>query len=333
MDNIELDIGFHHYEHVDALMNGTVTIEGASARYHTAWVVSDIFERMIRGNEFGVSELGLTFYLRTLELDDPPFVALPIFLARQFRHSAIFVNTSAGIESPHDLVGKTIGEFAIYGHDAGVNAKGMLADEYGFTPDQCRWVIGGFDYPIAPFDFVTQPHPDNVEVVRAPQGAALGPMLEAGEIDALITADVPRCVIEGSPRVARLFPNYRAVETDYYHRTKIFPIMHTVVIRRDLLAQHPELAASVYQAFCQSKDVVLQRYQNGRVLNHLDEMMPWISQLCDQNIALFGNDWWPYGLAANRKAVEAFLRWHHEQGLSSHHRRCEEIFVPELLDT
>jgi hypothetical protein len=333
MTDIELDIGFHHYEHVDALMNGSVVIEGVSARYHTAWVVSDIFERMIRGNEFGVSELGLTFYLRTLELDDPPFIALPIFLARQFRHSAIFVNTAAGIETPADLAGKTVGEFAVYGHDAGVNAKGMLSDDYGVTPDQCRWVVGGFDYPMAPFDFVPQPHPADVEVVRAPEGAALGPMLDAGEIDALITADIPHCVIAESPNVTRLFPDYRAVETDYFRRTGIFPIMHTVVIRRDLLARHPELATSVYHAFCAAKDVVSQRYRNGRVLNHLDEMMPWISELYDDDIALLGEDWWPYGMAANHAPLDAFLRWHYEQGLSSRRRHRDEIFIPELLDT
>ncbi len=333
MDDIALNMGFHHYEHVDALINGTVTIDGASARCHTAWVVSDIFERMIRGNEFDVSELGLTFYLRTLELDDPPFVALPIFLARQFRHSAIFVNTASGIESPKDLAGKTIGEFAVYGHDAGVNAKGMLSDDYGVTPDQCRWVVGGFDFPIAPFDFVPQPHPDDVEVVRAPDDTALGPMLAAGEIDAMITADIPHCVIAKSPTVTRLFPDYRAVETDYYRRTGIFPIMHTVVIRRDLLAQRPELAAAVYRAFCEAKDVVSQRYRNGRVLNHLDEMLPWISELYDDDIALLGENYWPYGMAANQAPLDAFLRWHHEQGLSTRRWRTEEIFVPELLGT
>lgn len=332
MDDIELDIGFHHYEHVGPLLNGTVSIEGVLARYHTAWVVSDIFERMIRGNEFGVSELGLTFYLRTLEWDDPPFVALPIFLARQFRHSAVFVNTASGIETPADLAGKTVGEFAIYGHDAGVNAKGMLSDEYGVTPDQCRWVVGGFDFPIPPFDFVPEPHPDDVEVVRAPEGAALGPMLDAGEIDALITADIPQCVIGKSPNVRRLFPEYRAVETDYYRRTGIFPIMHTVVVRRDLLEQRPELAQSVYRAFCAAKDVVSKRYRDGRILNHIDEMLPWVSELYDDNVDLFGDDWWPYGMAANRLPLDAFLRWHHEQGLSRLFR-ADEIFVPELLGT
>ncbi|MGV9801978.1 4,5-dihydroxyphthalate decarboxylase [Mycobacterium sp. NPDC003449] len=333
MSGIALDIGFHNYEHVRPLIDGTVPIPGVSPTFHTARIVSEIFERMIRDNEFGVAELGLTFYLRTLDLDDPPFIALPIFLARQFRHSAIFVNRASGITTPRDLAGATVGEFAVYGHDAGVTAKGMLADEYGVTLDQCRWIVGGFDWPMAPFDFVPQPHPAGVEVTAAPDGKALGPMLAAGEIDALISADVPRCVIDGSPGVARLFDDYQPVERGYYLRTGIFPIMHTVVIRRDLLERHPELAQTVYDAFCQAKDLVAQQYRDGRMLNHIDQMMPWISKLYDDNRGLFGDDWWPYGVAANRTALDAFLRWHFEQGLSARRMHCEDLFVKELLDT
>ncbi|HEX3548570.1 MAG TPA: 4,5-dihydroxyphthalate decarboxylase [Mycobacterium sp.] len=333
MSDLQMDIGFHNYEHVRALIDGSVTIDGVDATFHTERIVSDIFERMVRHREFGVSELGLTFYLRTLDFADPPFIALPVFLARQFRHSAIFVNTSSGIESPRDLVGKTIGEFATYGHDAGVNAKGLLSDEFGVTPDQCRWVIGGFDWPMAPFDFVPEPHPDGVEVTRAPGNKALGPMLDAGEIDAFISADVPRCVIDGSPRVGRLFADYRSVEADYYRRTGIFPIMHTLVMRRDLAAEHPGLAESVYRAFCDAKDVAMQEYRTGRIFNHIDVMMPWISGLYDDNRSLFGDDWWPYGVEANRASIDAYLRWHYEQGLSRRRLTCEDIFVQELANT
>jgi hypothetical protein len=333
MSDLQMDIGCHAYEHVRALFDGTVAIDGVDPTFHTERIVSDIFERMVRGREFGVSELGLTFYLRTLDFEDPPFIALPVFLARQFRHSAIFVNTSSGIDSPRDLAGKTIGEFATYGHDAGVNAKGMLSDEFGVTPDQCRWVIGGFDWPMAPFDFVPEPHPDNVEVTRAPEGTALGPMLDEGAIDAFISADVPQCVIDGSPNVARLFTDFRAVERDYYERTGIFPIMHTLVIRRDLAAAHPGLAESVYWAFSDAKDVAMQEYRTGRIFNHIDVMMPWISDLYDDNLRVFGDDWWPYGVAENRTSIEAFLRWHYEQGLSKRRLTCEDIFVRELVNT
>ncbi|WP_319446806.1 MULTISPECIES: 4,5-dihydroxyphthalate decarboxylase [unclassified Mycobacterium] len=333
MSDLTLDIGFHDYQHVRPLIDGTVKIDGVDPTFHTAFVVSDIFERMIRNHEFGVAELGWTFYLRTLDLDDAPYIGLPIFLARQFRHSAIFVNTSKGIETPRDLIGKTIGEFATYGHDAGIAAKGMLADDYGVTPDQSRWVIGGFDYPIAPFDFVPEPHPTDVDVSRIPDGAALGPMLDTGEIDAMISADVPDCVLSGSPNVARLFPEYRSTEREYYRRTGIFPSMHIVVIRRDLAANNPGLAGNVYRAFCDAKELVLQRYRNERVLNHIDTPLPWVSELYDDDRALFGDDLWPYGVAANRTTIHAVLRWNHEQGLSKRRMTEADVFAPELLDT
>jgi hypothetical protein len=332
MSKLALDIGFHDYQHVRPLMDGRVSIDGVDPEFHTFFVVSDVFERMIH-DQFGVAELGWTFYLRTLDLEDPPFIGLPIFLARQFRHSAIFVNTTKGIETPHDLIGKTIGEFATYGHDAGVAAKGMLSDDYGVTPDQSRWVVGGFDYPIAPFDWIPEPHPDDVDVSRVPDGAALGPMLDAGEIDAMISADVPDCILRGSPNVARLFPEYRSTEREYYRRTGNFPSMHIVVVRRDLAAAHPDLIGNVYRAFCDAKDLVLEQYRSERVLNHIDTPLPWVSGLYDDDHDLFGDDWWPYGVAANHVAVDAVLRWNHEQGLSRRRMTEVDVFAPELLGT
>jgi len=333
MTALKLDIGCSDYEHTRALTDGTVKIEGVDAAFTSAPIVSDIFERMVRQHGFDVSELGLTFYLRTLDFEDPPFVALPVFPNRQFRHSAIFVNTSSGIEAPQDLAGKTVGEFATYGHDAGVVAKGILSDEFGVTPDQCRWVVGGFDWPMAPLDFIPQLHPTNIEVTSAPEGKALGPMLETGEIDAFISADVPQCVLNNSPRVARLFPDYEPLERDYYRRTGIFPIMHTVVVRKELLEQHPSLAQAIYRGFCDAKDVVMQQYRTSRIFNHISVTLPWFSALFDENRRLFPDDWWPYGVEANRKPIDAFLRWHFEQGLSKRRLTCEDIFVPELLAT
>jgi 4,5-dihydroxyphthalate decarboxylase len=333
MSDLDLRIGCHRYDVARALFDGTVRIDGVDASFESARVISDIFERMVRERAFDVAELGLSFYLRTLDLDEPPFIAIPVFPNRQFRHSAIFVNTASGITKPQDLAGRTVGEFAMYGHDAGVVAKGILSDEYGVTPEQSRWVIGGFDWPMAPFDFVPQIHPSNVEVTRAPDGKALGPMLEAGEIDALISADVPQCVLNGSSRVARLFPDHGSVERDHYRRTGIFPIMHTLVIRRDLAARHAGLAEAVYQGFRAARDVAMESYRTERIFNHMGTNIPWLGELVDSNRDLFGGDGWPYGVDANRVTVDAFLRWHHEQGLSKRLWSCEEIFVPELLDT
>jgi hypothetical protein len=158
-------------------------------------------------------------------------------------------------------------------------------------------------------------------------------MLHAGELDALITADVPQCVIDGSPNVARLFPDYQSVEREYYRRTGNFPIMHTVVMPRDLVDRHPGLARAVYRDFGEAKDVAMEQYRVGRIFNHMDVPVPWFSTLYDDDREVFGDDWWPYGISADRTAIDAFLRWHYEQGLSKRHLAMEDVFVPELLET
>ena len=330
---MDLSVATYRYDHTAALFDGRASIDGVDARFSSAPLVNDIFEAMVRHHAYDVAELGLTFYLRTLDLPDPPFVALPIFVARAFRHSAIYVNPASGIARPEDLAGATIGELGIYGHDAGVWPKGILADEFGFAPERCRWVVGGSDRPFAPFDFVPQPHLDDVEVIHAPAGAALGPMLEAGEIDALISARTPRGLLEGSRHVARLFDDHETVEREWFGRTGIFPIMHTVVVRRELLDGRPELARALYEAFVAAKDAALERYRFGGFEQHMTFTTPWMTPLVERNRALLGDDWWPYGVGANRTALDTFLRYFAEQGLSPHRRHVDDLFVPELLDT
>lgn len=321
------------YDHMAALYDGRVTIDGADARFSTAPIVSDIFAALLRDHAHDVAELGLTYYLRTLDRPDPPFVALPVFLARSFRHSAVYVNPAAGIERPEDLNGRRIGELALYGHDGGVWPKGVLADDFGFLPETCRWVIGGSDVPLPPFDFVAQPHPDGVEVTHAPEGTTLGAMLEAGEIDALISARTPQALLRGSPHVARLFADHEPVERAWFARTGIFPIMHTVVVRREVLAGRPDLARALYDAFLAAKDDALERYRAGGLEQHMTFTTPWMTPLVQRNRELMGDDWWPYGVAANHTTLDTFLRYFAEQGLSSRRRSVEELFVPELLDT
>lgn len=333
MGDIQLKVGCTRYDHVRALFDKSVRIEGVDATFEDAKIVSDIFEKMVRDLAYDVSELGFTFYLRTLEQDNPPFVAIPIFPNRQFRHSAIFINKASGIERPEDLAGKTIGEFGIYGHDAGVWPKGILADDFGVTPNQSRWIIGATDWYMPPYDFIPKLHPDDVDVRSVEKGQALGPMLESGAIDALISAVTPQCVLKGSDKVGRLFPDYEAVERDYFRRTAIFPIMHTVVIRRDVLAARPELGRSIYDGFLASKEMAADQYRKGLLEQHGQLMIPWFTPLFEKNTALMGEDWWPYGIAANRKALDAYLRYFHEQGLSKRLFTCEDIFVPELLLT
>ena len=335
MSKTELKIGCMPYDTTRALFDGTVSVEGADVTMHTAGTLPEIFEQMIAGHRYDVSELGLTFYLRTLDLDPAgaPFVAIPAFPNRVFRHSCVFVNTASGISEPADLAGKTIGEFGIYGQDSGVWAKGILMDEYGFKPEQSRWVIGGLDQPAQPFDFVSHPRPADVDISVAAEGKALGPMLEAGEIDALFTANVPQCVLDGSPHVVRLFPNYEQVERDYYQRTGIFPMMHTIVVSRQLLETQPDLTHTVYNAFLKAKDVAAERYRQSMRLYEVQTMVPWMNALFEQNRTVFGDDWWPYGVSANRTALDTYLRYHFEQGLSARQWTVDEIFTSSLVGT
>ncbi|WP_246281709.1 phosphate/phosphite/phosphonate ABC transporter substrate-binding protein [Fodinicola acaciae] len=293
----------------------------------TAATLPEIFEGMVRGGAYDVAELGLTFYLRSLE-QDPPYVALPIFPNRVFRHSCVFVNVHSGITGPADLTGRTIGEFGTYGQDSGVWAKGILMDEHGFRPEDNRWIIGGLEHPAPPFDFIPHPHPPQVDVSVAPAGRTLNRMLDDGEIDALFSANVPQCFLDRSPNVARLFADFEPLERDYHRRTGIFPIMHTIVIRRDLL----RLAAEVYRAFAEAKDAALERYRGARRLHQVQTMVPWMNALVERNATEFPDDWWPYGIAANRRTLETYLRYHYEQGLSTRRWKIEEIFATELLD-
>jgi 4,5-dihydroxyphthalate decarboxylase len=332
MSGRKLDVACWNYDRTRLLSEGAVKIEGVDAQFHSARIVPELFERMIKDRAFDVSELGMTYFLRTFDTDNPPFVAIPVFLNRCFRHSAIYVNRTKGIERPQDLAGKRIGELALYGHDAGVMIKGILSDEFGVKPEQCRWVVGGIDFPMKPVDFVSHPHPVDVDVEWADRDADLGKMLERGEIDALISADTPRCVLERSPKVGRLFEDYEAAERNYFRRTGIFPIMHTVVVRKELLAA-PELLGAVYEGFCKAKDGMISQYEKGLTFMMVANMVPWFANLIERDRDLMGRDWWPYGVKANRGAVDAVLRYHHEQGLTRRRLTCEDIFVPSLLDS
>ena len=288
---------------------------------------------MIRQRAYDVSELGMTYLLRTMEVEEPPFLAIPVFLVRSFRHGAIYINKARGISRPEDLAGKRIGELALYGHDALVMPKGILSDDHGVKPEQSRWIIGSIDFPMEPVDFVPHPVPGGVEVEWAGKNIDLGQMLETGEIDALISADVPKCALERSPKVGRLFENYEVVERDYYRRTGIFPIMHAVVVTRSLATERPDLVEAVYKGFREAKDQMAEQYVKGMTFNNMTVMLPWLTKLISDNRDVLGDDWWPYGIKANRAAIDAVLRYHYEQGLTKRRFTIEEVFVPGLLNS
>jgi ABC-type nitrate/sulfonate/bicarbonate transport system substrate-binding protein len=327
----KLLLGTYRYEHTDALFDGSVRVGGFDTEMRTEGLASDLFHRMIDG-EYHAAEFGLTYLVRMWDAGSP-FMALPIFPNRNFRHSSVFVRADSGIERPQDLAGRTVGEFALWGHDPGVWMKGILADEYGVRPDQCTWVIGGTDFPVPEFGWVPQPVPKNVAVRHAGEGETLGAMLISGEIDALISVDVPKEILAGDPRVRRLWVDYETVERDYYRRTGIFPMMHVVAIRKDYLSDHPQAARAIYDAFLAAKDQKAAHYRRQASKQHMAVMTPWFSELFAENLRTLGEDWWPYGMAKNRTAVDTFLRYAHEQGLVRDLLTAEDIFVPALRES
>ena len=324
-----ISMPMYRYEHVEALFDGRVELPGVQVRQVS--VVTDAFQQLAR-REVDAAEFGLTYFLRTWDTAERPFLALPLVMNRHFRHASVFVRSNAGIERPEDLNGRRIGEFGLYGHDAGVWPKGILADEHGFDPTTCEWVVGGTNFPLPPFSWIPQPVPPSVRVRHTEGEETLGAMLEDGEIDALISVDVPRAVVAGSTAVRRLFPDYERVEQDWFRRTGIHPPAHVLAISREL-ADDEELVRAIYGAFVASKDLALERYRQDALKHYATSMFPWLAGLYERDRALLGDDLWPHGVRRNRVALDTYLRYHHEQGLSASLLTTDDIVVPALLDS
>jgi 4,5-dihydroxyphthalate decarboxylase len=287
---------------------------------------------MMRDHAFEAAELGLTFYLATLHLDDPPFVAIPVYPIRLFCHAQIYINTKAGIARPEDLAGKRVGEFFLYGHDAGIWSKGILSDHYGVSSDSYTTLIGGVEHPTPPLGWYPLKPPAHLPVTHIGTGTTLDAMLEAGEIDALFSALVPASLRRKSPNVARLFPDFEAAERAYFRQTGIFPIQHIVAIRKDVYRKNPWVAASLYKAFTAARDQAYTTYRHQAANMHRAFMIPWITQHCLEMQELLGDDWFPYGLQRNWKSLDTFCRYFQEQGMTSRRFTPEELFVPETLN-
>ncbi|HEX4191666.1 MAG TPA: hypothetical protein VHY80_01160, partial [Stellaceae bacterium] len=289
-----------------------------------------IMERALKG-EFDVSELGITYYLRSLELPDPPFIAIPVFPNRLFRHGAVFINKDSGIKEPRDLIGRKVGELHRYGHDAGIWAKGGLSDDYGVTADSMTYYVGGLDAPSHETDWATAVTPPGVTINPISADQTLDKMLLEGAIDALFSAWIPPSMRAGSPKIGRLFEDFETVERGYYARHRVFPIMHTVVIKRSVYRDNPWVARAMLDAFEKAKEAAQNIYRAGSIFFTPALMIPWVAALQERNRELMGDDFWPYGIEKNRKTLETCLRYNREQRLLSRDWKLEELFAPETL--
>jgi len=315
------------YDRILPLAYQGVVPEGIRLNY-LPLEVEEIFWRQLRNQEFDISESSLSSYVMLRSRGDERFIAIPVFTSRMFRHASIYVNTRKGIRTPQELKGKIVG-LPEYQITAVVWLRGLLQDEYGVYPHEVHWRSGGQEAPGRKEKIRIELPPD-IDLQPIPADTYLSRMLEEGELDALIGARAPSCFDMGSPNVARIFANPREVETAYYRKTGIFPIMHTVIIKRDLYQRHPWIAMSLCKAFQKAKQLVLQNYLHTHALH---ATLPWLNDEVERTRAILGDDWWPYGLVEkNRHVLETFLRYHHEQGLSARRMTVAELFAPETLD-
>ena len=324
MANLNLTIGCWDYDRVLGLMDGRVRPTGIDVTFLNM-IVEETFFRMLRAQEFDVSELSMSSYVVSLFKPNRPFVAIPVFPSRFFRHSCIYVNADAGITKPADLIGKRIGT-PEYQMTAPVWIRGILDEHYGVPVDSVTYVTGGEEAPNRD-EKLKLDLPANIKVERIGPNQTLAQMLANGEIDALHTARKPSSF--DGVRVKRLFSDFVPVEQAYWRQTGIFPIMHVIAIRREIYDSNRWIAMNLYQAFKEAQQLC---YEGLRETAALKGMLPWFNAHVEETFAMMGEDFWPYGVEKNRKTLETFLRYHHQSGLSPRLLGVDEMFAPETME-
>jgi 4,5-dihydroxyphthalate decarboxylase len=327
MAKLNLTLACWDYDRTRALADGSVQPDGIELNYLTL-PVEETFFRMLRNREFDVAEMSLSSYCVTLMRDPAPFIAIPVFPSRMFRHSSIYVSTAAGIGEPSDLVGKRVAS-PEYQMTAPVWIRGILQDDYGVSVEKVTHVTGGEEEPNRD-EKVKLSLPERIRLERIGAGQTLSSMLASGEIAALFTARMPSTFRTQPKKVRRLFDDYVEVERQYYRRTGIFPIMHVIALKRELHEQHPWVASSLFKAFVAAQRAA---YDSLDTTAAYKAMLPWLTANMEEARALMGDDYWSYGFAPNRHVLETFVRYHHEQGLSSRLLQPEELFAPGTLET
>ena len=325
--NLPLTMACWNYDRTRALVDGRVRVEGVDLTI-VELPVEETFFRMLRHREFDVAEMSLSSYVLSLFTPERPFVAIPVFPSRVFRHSGIYVNAGSGIREPKDLIGKKVGN-PEYQLTANVWIRGILAEHYGVPVASVTYYLGGQEEPgrveKGPLQL-----PADLRLERLGPHDTLAALLERGEIDALYAPKAPSTLRSAPHKVKRLFSDAMAVERDYFRRTRIFPIMHTLVIRRDVYERQRWIAQSLFKAFTAAQR---EAYADLDETSALKTMLPWLIGHLEETRREMGNDYWPYGLEPNRHVLETFLRYSHEQGLAKERLSPEQLFAPESLES
>jgi 4,5-dihydroxyphthalate decarboxylase len=311
------------YDRMEALAQGVIRPEGIDLRYLAIQSSPEIFARMIKTRSFDVAEMSLAHYMIMRSRGEFPFIALPVFPSRVFRHGFIFINKNAGIRNPKDLEGKRIG-VQEYRQTAGVWVRGILQQDLGVDLSGVAWLEGGVNEPRGPDHEMDLRPAGHLALQLIPPGQTLNDMLEAGEIDAYFGARRPAAMDRGR-NVAQLFPDYRAREKDYYQRTGFHPIMHTLVIPEELHREHPWVAESLFKACQASKKWAVQQMKHSGAQRL---MLPWLFDEIAEMEALMGANLWAYGLEANRRILEAFNQYLVDQKFLAATTPIDQLFAP-----
>jgi 4,5-dihydroxyphthalate decarboxylase len=326
MAKLNLSVAVGDYDRTRALLDGTVQIDGVDPVYMTL-VPEEIFFRAFRTVEFDICELSMSSFTLKTALNDCPYVGLPVFVSRAFRHTAIYVRTDR-IRTPADLKGKKVG-VPEYQLTACVWARAILEDDNGVKPADIHWIRGGVEEAGRP-EKINVNLPPGVRLENAPEGMTISQMLVDGAIDGFIAPRPPSPAARKHPHIGWLFPDPTASAKDYFKRTGIFPIMHIVGVRRELAERHPWLPGAVFKAFDQAKAAAVAKLNDTSATK---VTLPFVEEQLKAARELMGEDYWSYGVAANRKVLETFLRRHHAEGLSSRLVSVEDMFYPGTLES
>lgn len=326
MAKLKLSVAVGDYDRMRPLMDGLVQIDGVDPQF-MALDPEEIFFRAFRHADFDICELSLSSYSVKLAAGTSPYIAVPVFPSRAFRHTSVYVRSDR-IKQPSDLVGRRVG-LPEYQLTANVYVRMFLEEEYGVKASDVTWVRGGYE-DTGRVEKISLNLPSNVRIEDAEPHETISNLLAEGKLDAVIGPRAPSCFRHGDKLIGYLFPNPMQAAAEWYRKTKIFPIMHTLGIRRSLVDSHPWLPSAVTKAFSQSKVIALERLKDTSATK---VTLPFVEEQLAAAEALMGEDFWAYGLAANRHVLERFLRRHHEEGLSSRLLNPDELFHPASLET
>lgn len=329
MTRIKLTLACHDYDRIRPLWDGGVSAEGIDLNV-VLLPVEEIFFRMVRYQEFDAAEMSLSSFLISKSRGQPRFVAIPVFPSRKFRHADIYIRKDSQIKRPEDLQAGRIG-MPEYQMTAAVWMRGILQEFYDVVTTEVDWFTGGTERPGREERLkITLPPAFRLKAI--PPDTTLIELLHKGEIDAIITARVPSPFVRGEDWIARLFPNSKEVEMEYFRKTGIFPIMHTVVFREDIYEKYPWAAQSLYKAFCKAKDLCFERMLNSAALT---VSLPWLHKELEDAVALMGKDFWVYGLEGNKRTISKLMEYMHQQGLlaQNFNPEVETLFPQSTLHT